>query len=145
MIISANSRVLIESFEGLSLSAYQDQRGIWTIGYGHTGDVQPSDACTAQEADNILSSDLTTAETIVTKYVKPVLNQNQFDALVSLTFNIGGRNFLESTVLKKLNLTDDYKGAAGAIMMWNKVGDKVNSGLEKRRKAEQTLFLTVSL
>ena len=145
MIISVNGRVLIESFEGLSLSAYQDQRGIWTIGYGHTGDVQPSDVCTAQEADNILSSDLTTAETIVTKYVKPVLNQNQFDALVSLTFNIGGRNFLESTVLKKLNLTDDYKGAAGAIMMWNKVGDKVNSGLEKRRKAEQTLFLMVPL
>ncbi len=68
------------------------------------------------------------------------LNQNQFDALVSLTYNIGSGAFNNSTLLKKLN-KGDYQGAADQFLVWNKAGGKVMKGLVRRREAEQALFL----
>lgn len=146
MTTSKNGRLLIESLEGLELVAYPDQRGIWTIGFGHVDPavVKKGLTCTEAEADAWLALDLHTAESAVNRLVKAPLTQNQFDALVSLTFNIGQGNFLESTVLKKLNLTipTDYAGAADAILMWNRTAGEVNPGLMRRREAEKALFMT---
>jgi lysozyme len=142
MITSPAGRKLIEEFEGLSLAAYQDQRGIQTIGYGHTAGVKSGDTCTQAEADAWLGYDLQTAESAVNSMCVS-LTQNQFDALVSLTYNIGIGNFGESTVRKRLTIgTPDYQGAAEAFLMWDKTNGAVNPGLVNRRTAEKALFLT---
>lgn len=135
--------------EGTKLSAYQDSKGVWTIGTGHTsaaGDPKVSKGLkiTAWEADQILSRDLGTVENTVNGNVRVPLNQNEFDALVSLVFNIGGAAFRGSTVLRKLN-AGDRAGAADAFLAWNKItkgGKKVAlEGLTSRRKAERAQFL----
>jgi lysozyme len=105
--------------EGTKLSAYQDSKGVWTIGTGHTsaaGDPKVSKGLkiTAWEADQILSRDLGTVENTVNGNVRVPLNQNEFDALASLVFNIGGAAFRGSTVLRKLN-AGDRAGAADAL------------------------------
>jgi lysozyme len=141
MTTSQEGRSLIESFEGFKTSAYLDGRGIWTCGYGHTGGVLPNTLCDQAMADAWMESDLATAEHAVNTLVHFPINQNQFDALVSLCFNIGSGNFAESTVVRKLNM-GDMQGAAAAILMWNKIGGEVSVGLSDRRAAEQTLFLT---
>ena len=142
MQTSANGRNLIEGFEGLRLTSYQDQRGIWTVGYGHTGpDVYPGLTISQPEADDLLAVDLHHAETAIYKTVQAHLTQNQFDAVVSLVYNIGGGAFSKSTVLRLLNL-DDYEGAAIAFLMWDKTNGEVNLGLQNRRQAEKLLFLT---
>src|SRR5271155_633134 len=99
MPTSANGRAMIEGFEGIRLTAYQDQRGIWTCGYGHTQNVTEGTECTQEIADAWLSQDLATAENCITRMVKPVITQNQYDALVSFAYNIGCGNFAKSTVL----------------------------------------------
>ena len=94
-----------------------------------------------QEADDLLAVDLHHAETAIYKTVQAKLTQNQFDALVSLVYNIGGGAFSKSTVLRLLNL-EDYEGAALAFLMWDKTNGEVNLGLQNRRQAEKLLFLT---
>lgn len=134
----------MESFEGCALVAYQDQRGIWTIGYGHTGNVGLGQTCTQEQADVWLAGDLLTAETAVQHELPPdlELTQNQFDALVSLVYNIGSGNFQISTVRKRLSLVPpDYKAAASAFGDWDEVGKSVDAGLVRRRAAETALFL----
>lgn len=133
-------RKLIETFEGLRLTAYQDQGGVWTIGYGHTGDVYQGETITQAQADNYLGIDLHHIENTIYLNVKISLNQNQFDALVSLIYNIGGGNFTKSTLLKLLN-NSDFMGAGNQFLVWDKVGGIVNSGLAARRVAERQLFL----
>lgn len=144
MVISANGRKMIESFEGLRLTAYRDVRGIPTIGYGHTGpSVVPGMTITQDQADAFMAADLDFAEQVVNQDVKAALTQNQFDALVSLVYNIGGANFYVSTVLRKLNQgTPDYVGAAEAFLLWCKTNGEVNPGLLNRRNVEMKLFLT---
>ncbi len=133
---------MIESFEGLRLSAYRDSAGIPTIGYGHTADVHDGDVITQQEADDFLAVDLHQAESSVYKALWGVaLTQNQFDALVSLTYNIGGGAFKKSQVVKRI-LDRDYSGAADHFLDWNKAGGEVVQGLANRRAAERALFLT---
>lgn len=142
MVTSENGRKLIESFEGLRLTAYQDQRGIWTIGYGSTTDVYEGLTITQPEADDRLGIDLHNSEQAIYYYVKVPLTQNQFDALVSLIFNIGGGAFKNSTLLGLLN-TGDELGAANQFLVWDKTGKEVNQGLLNRRIKERSLFLAV--
>lgn len=142
MTTSLFGRKFIEMFEGFAPSAYQDQRGIWTIGYGHTSGVKQGHAVTMGEADQFMADDLKTAEDAINRLVKTGLTQNQFDALVSLVFNIGEGNFANSTVLRDLNALQ-YAGAAIAITFWNRTNGTVNPGLVRRREAEKALFLTV--
>ncbi len=87
-----------------------------------------------------LAQDLKKFESAVNTAVKVPINQNQFDALVSLTYNIGIGAFKDSTLLKKLNVKD-YKGAAEQFPRWNRGGGRVLNGLVKRRKIEMELFL----
>ena len=143
MKTSNNGINLIKEFEGCKLTAYKCPAGVWTIGYGHTKNVKQGMKITNEHATNLLKDDLKTYEGYVNKYVKVKLNQNQFDALVSFTFNCGGGALKSSTLLKKLN-KGDYTGAANELLRWNKAGGKVLAGLTRRRKAEKTLFLKQS-
>lgn len=137
---------LIKLFEGLELEAYQDIAGIWTIGYGHTGDdVQPGMRISERDAEELLKRDLRPREQAIEGVVKVPLNQNEFDALVSFVYNVGVGAFRKSTALKRLN-RGDRVGAADALTWWNKatVGGVLREvlGLTRRRAAERALFLT---
>jgi lysozyme len=145
MKISQNGIDLIKHFEGLRLESYQDVAGIWTIGYGHTGpEVGPNQTISEAEAEQLLRKDLNRFEQGVASMVRVDIDQNQFDALVSLAFNIGLNAFRGSTALRLLN-RGDLLGAAEAMTWWNKA--TINGvkrevlGLVRRRAAEAALFL----
>lgn len=136
---------LITSFEDTKLQAYDDGVGVWTIGIGTTVypngvKVKKGDSCTLDQAKSYFAHDLKRFEASVNNLVKVPLSQNQFDALVSLVYNIGSGNFASSTLLKKLN-AKDYAGAADQFPQWNKAKGKVLNGLVRRRDAERALFL----
>lgn len=134
---------LTEVSESLRLAAYPDPGtggAPWTIGYGHTGpDVEPGMTCNAAQAQAWLMGDIATAENAVHRLVTVRLTQDQFDALVDFTFNLGARNLATSTLLKKLN-AGDYAGADAEFGKWNMAAGKVLPGLTKRRAAEAGLF-----
>lgn len=140
MILGPAGTALIQSFEQCCLAAYLDQRDIPTIGWGHTAGVQMGDTCTQAQADAWFVTDTGTACKAIRQTVDVAINQNQFDALVSLCFNIGAGAFVSSTLLKKLN-AGDRAGAADQILVWNHVNGQVNAGLMRRREAERALFL----
>ena len=131
---------LIKKYEGYVLKAYKCPSGVWTIGYGHTNGVKSGMQITKAQALDYLKQDLSTFEKAVTNYVKVPLNQNQFDALVSFSFNCGAGALKTSTLLQKLN-SSDYNGAANEFLKWNKSNGKVLNGLVKRREEEKELFL----
>jgi len=143
---SAAGRKAITEREGNVLTAYQDSVGIWTIGVGHTSaaglpKVVKGLKITAAESDEILSRDLKTFEDGVRAAVGVPLIQNEFDALVSLAFNIGVGAFSKSTLVKKLN-AGDRAGAADQFLVWNKAGGKTLKGLTTRRQSERKQFLS---
>src|ERR1700743_31650 len=92
---------LTEEFEGLRLTAYQDSVGVWTIGYGHTGaDVTPDLTITQEQAGALLQQEVAASVSCVNAAVTVELAQNQFDALVDFTFNLGCGSLRSSTLLK---------------------------------------------
>jgi len=137
---SEKGLAMTKSFEGLSLKAYQDCAGVWTIGFGHTG---PSliAGMTISEADAeaLLRADLAEAVTCVNRVVNVPIHQGQFDALVDFCFNAGRGNLLQSTLLRKVNL-GDFEGAAAQFGLWVHAGGEVVDGLVRRRKAEAAMF-----
>ena len=139
METSQNGIELIKEFEGRRLVAYQDSVGVWTIGYGHTKDVWEERLIIKSTADRLLAEDLAEFEKYVDNLVEVPLTQNQFDALVAWTFNLGPTNLSESTLLKKLN-AGDYDAVSSEMKRWNKAGGEVLEGLVRRRAAEATLF-----
>ena len=131
---------LTESFEGLRLEAYKDVAGVLTIGYGHTGsDVHLGWTITQDQAQTLLQSDIAASVACVNSAVTVELNQNQFDALVDFTFNIGRGSFLRSTLLGFLN-RGDYAGASEQFQRWVYAGGEQQPGLIRRRDAEAALF-----
>ncbi|WP_438455325.1 lysozyme [Vreelandella venusta] len=139
MRLSPSGLELIKGHEGLRLSAYQDVAGVWTIGYGHTGSAKPGMTITNKQADELLRNDVEQFENAVNNLVHVSLNQNQFDALVSFTFNLGRAALYRSTLLRKLN-AGDYVGAANEFGRWVNAGGKPWPGLIRRRKEERELF-----
>ena len=136
---------LICNFEGLRLNAYDDGVGVWTIGFGTTKypngiRVKKGDTCTLDQAKAYMQNDLKAFEQTVNSAVKVPVNQNQFDALVSLAYNIGSTAFKNSTLVKRLN-EGDYKAAANQFDVWVNAGGKRMQGLVNRRTAEKALFL----
>lgn len=132
---------LIKSYEGLRLNSYLCPAGVWTIGYGHTGDVQPNTKIDEKQADALLKQDLVKFEKTVLDNVKVDINQNQFDALVSFSFNVGPQAFKDSTLVKRLNNGENPNSvAAEELPKWNKGDGKVLEGLNRRRSAELELF-----
>jgi lysozyme len=137
-------RCLIGRAEGLRLESYLDG-AVWTIGWGTTRingkPVTAGMKITREQAADYFNHDIAIFERDVENAVKVPITDNQFSALVSLTYNIGIGNLRSSTLLKKLNKRD-YKGAAAEFDRWVYAGGKVLSGLVERRKKEKQLFLT---
>lgn len=137
MKTSKNGIELIKKFEGCRLTAYKPviTEKYWTIGYGHYGaDVKQGMRITHAQAEAYLRADLVKFETSVNALSLP-LNQNQFDALTSFTYNCGSGN------LKKLVKGRNLREIADALLLYNKAGGKELKGLTKRRKEERNLFL----
>ena len=139
MEISQEGLSLIKKFEGCELEAYKCAAGVWTIGYGSTNNVKEGMEISQERAEMLLLEDVEVFEESVNKLVEVPLEQNQFDALVSWTFNLGSTNLKNSTLLKVLN-DKDYEGVPAQIKRWNKAGGKVLQGLIRRREAEALLF-----
>lgn len=129
---------LIKEFEGLRLTAYRCPAGVYTIGYGHTRGVKRGMKITEEEASAFLTADLLNSEKAVERYDSVYhWNQNEFDALVSFTFNCGAtnlRSLLRNGRRNRLQI-------ATTLPLYRKAGGKVLKGLERRRAAEKTLFL----
>lgn len=141
MQLGPKGRALIKSFEKLRYQAYRDQRGVWTIGWGHTGpEVHEFMTCDDAKADLWLAQDVHNAVHAVINSLDVAVNQNQFDALVSFTFNVGISAAAGSTLFRYVNrgLTDL---AADQFNLWNHVDGQVSAGLTERRAAEKALFL----
>lgn len=132
---------IIKEFGGLSLEAYSDQNGNWYIGYGHSQGVTEGMTITEAEAEQFLREDLEVFEESVSRMVEVNVSENEFSAMVCLTYNIGPGGFSESTVRRKVN-EQEWEEAADAILMWNKVNGQVNEALVNRREKERALFLT---
>jgi lysozyme len=137
---------MIKKHEDLRLTAYMPTKDdVWTIGWGHTKTARQGMTISLAQAETLLRQDLDWVEKTIKTLVKVPLKQNQFDALASLIFNIGGSAFSKSTVLRRLN-AGDYRGAADAFLMWDKQRDrktgKMNTlrGLTIRRNEERALF-----
>ncbi|WP_282346480.1 lysozyme [Pseudomonas sp. PS01301] len=146
MKTSPKGIALIKSAEGLRLKAYPDPGtgGLpWTIGYGSTSGVTRNMVITETQAEQMLAEDLVRFERIVERLVQVPVNQGQFDALVSFTYNVGEGNFTKSTLLRKLN-AGDTAGAAEQFSRWVHASGKVLPGLVKRRAAERAMFLGVA-
>lgn len=132
---------LIRLFEGLRLTAYRCPAGVWTVGYGHTSGVVPSMAITKEQAEAFLRQDIVSAEDIVNAECLN-LRQCQFDALVSFVFNVGGRNFRKSTLLKKAKANPNDNSIMDEFLRWVYAKGVALPGLQKRRLAEMRLYFS---
>ena len=141
MKISEKGVTLIKQFEGLALRAYLCPAGVLTIGYGHTGkDVFAGQTITEADASELLRKDVARFEAAVNRYVASEINQNQFDALVSFTYNVGEGALQKSSLLRLVNNNPSDPAIQQAFLMWTKAGGKILPGLERRRKAEADLY-----
>jgi lysozyme len=136
---------MIQKHEALRLKAYlPTPHDVPTIGWGHTSTTKMGMVITTAQALQLLRMDLAWVRRVIAKDVKVPLTQEQYDALASFIFNLGGANFRSSTLLKRLNAYD-YVGAANEFLKWDKQrqnGKMVRlRGLTKRRKEERLLFL----
>ena len=137
MTTSSKGVSLIKQFEGCRLKAYKCPAGVWTIGYGHTAGVKEGDTITQEIADDYLRNDLAKYEKAVMNYDGIYhFNQNQFDALVSFTYNCGVGNLKNLTQNGKRTLAQ----ISVKILLYNKAGGVVLRGLQRRRMAEKEFF-----
>jgi lysozyme len=136
---------LIKSHEGCRLTAYKDQVGVLTIGYGHTGrDVIEGMTITQELADELLEHDIERTYSMLLHYLPLEISQNErpLNAVLSLVFNIGAGAFAKSTMLKLMNESAPYVDIANEFLRWDKAGGEFNHGLYLRREAEKALFLS---
>ena len=145
MKLSQKGVDFIKSHEALRLKAYQDSKGVWTIGWGHTKNVHPGDVITREQAEQFIRDDFAWVERtlnvdLVSGRDKPLVTQNEYDALCSLVFNIGSQAYLDSTVRRKIK-QGDKMAAAHAFGMWVYSNHKFVQGLANRRADEVRLFL----
>lgn len=130
----------LKHYEQFRPTAYlPTPRDVPTIGYGHTRGVRMGDTCTMPQGENWLMEDTAEAAAAVNRLVTVPLSQHQFDAVVSLCFNIGVSQFAASTLVQKLN-AGDYEGAASQFAVWRKQRGRVLQGLVVRRAAEAQHF-----
>ena len=131
---------LIKRFEGLRLKPYQDVAGHWTVGWGHLLK-EPGPPISLEEAQCLFEEDVGRAEVLVVEAVLGVsLRPNQFSALVSWTFNLGGGALRRSALLRRVRAGQMDK-VPGEILRWHFAGGRPVAGLVRRRAAEALLFL----
>lgn len=141
MKVSPRGTSFVAQYESFSAKPYKEPNGSFSVGYGHQikpGENLPS--VTREQAETLLKNDLRIAENAVKNSVRVPLNQNQFDALVSFTYNVGSGNLQRSTLVRKLN-AEDYSGASEEFKKWSYAQGKKLKGLEVRREAERDLFV----
>ena len=131
---------LIKEFEGYRDTAYLCPGNVWTIGWGHTVFVKQGDTCTLAQAERWLRDDVAWAEDTIDGFVDVPLNENQFSALVSWSFNVGRGATISSTLLRLLN-EGDYSRVPEQLRRWKRAGGEVSNGLIRRREAEIALWL----
>lgn len=154
MKVSPIGVALIKEFESCKLKAYPDPKtgdAPWTVGWGATGsDVESNTVWTQEQADDRLSTDIEEREEKVIRALKVQATQGQFDAIVSIVFNVGFgsstrdgilrlKNGNPSTLIRKFN-SGDFVGSCGEFLKWISPGSTVSNGLLRRRKAEVVLF-----
>lgn len=136
LVVSGMSMIGIALHEGYVGHTYKDSVGINTIGFGTTVGVKPGQEITVERALVKLGTNVTEKEQAMKKCLGDVpLYQHEWDAYVSLSYNIGTGGFCSSTLVKKLKVKD-YPGACKEILRWNRAGGRVNDGLTKRRLDE---------
>ena len=141
MKTSPKGIALIKEFEGLRLKAYLCPGGVWTIGYGHTASVKPGMVISEAQAEEYLKADLVRFE----RYLNGLglaLNQNQFDALISLIYNIGIGNFQKSTLLRKARINANDNSIMDEFLRWVYSKGRVLPGLQRRRLREMKLYFS---
>jgi len=141
MKTSPKGIALIKEFEGLRLKAYLCPGGVWTIGYGHTAGVKPGMVISEAQAEEYLKADLISFE----RYLNGLglaLNQNQFDALISLIYNIGIGNFQKSTLLRKARINANDNSIMDEFLRWVYSKGRVLPGLQRRRLREMKLYFS---
>lgn len=140
LALSAAALVGIATHEGYVGRAYQDIVGVWTIGFGTTENVRPGQAIDPVRALQRKIDDVKKFEGALKECVKVPLHQHEYDAYISLAYNIGSTAFCRSTLVRKLNASD-YAGACQEILRWNQAGGRVVQGLTNRRQAEYRLCM----
>lgn len=133
--LSAAALVSIATHEGFVGEAYRDTVGVWTIGFGTTAGVRPGDRIEPVAALQRKLADVQRFEGALRQCVTVPLHQHEYDAYMSLAYNIGPGAFCGSTLVRKLN-AGDYAGACREILRWNRAGGRVVQGLVNRRAAE---------
>jgi len=142
MTISKAGIFFIKQQESCRLNAYQDIGGVWTIGWGHVGNVRPNDTITQEQADALFLQDVQPVVTALNQWLTwPNVKQCEFDAFCSLAYNIGIGALKGSTVLKRYNFQGPGSDTSEAILWWDKVNGVTSQELLNRRKAEQSMFL----
>lgn len=144
LVLSTAGAVGIATHEGTVPTVYLDAVGIPTVCVGHTGPDTSRDqvgkvTLSPERCAELLKQDTATAQRAVGRLVTEPVTQEQFDALVSFTFNVGGGNLASSTLLRKLNAGDCH-GAAAEFPRWNRAKGRVLNGLSKRRADERATF-----
>lgn len=137
-MLVVGAAALAASFEGLEQKAYPDLGGVVTVCYGHTKTARLGQEYSKEACQALLASDLEVAAECVRRNVRVDLTQNQFDALVDFTFNVGCGNFAKSTLLRRVNREDP--AASEEFNKWVYVKGKFVRGLQRRREAERDLF-----
>ncbi len=125
----------IKSFEGLRLKAYQCPSGVTTIGYGHTSSVRLNSACSQIEAEKWLREDLERVYAVLRK-VRVYWTQGMWDACTSFVFNVGGQQFLQSSLKKKMEFNAEDPAIKKEFMKWVYSKGRVLNGLKSRRQWE---------
>ena len=141
MNVNAEGLALIKRFEGFEATPYQDAADKWTVGWGHV--IRPGEtfaSITQERAELLLQGDLADAEGAVSRMVSVALNENQFSALVSFTFNVGAGNFRSSNLRAYVNQLA-WQRAADEFGEWVHCNGRELQGLVARRAAERALFL----
>jgi lysozyme len=142
MKFNESGLALLKDYEGCRLDAYQDLAGVWTIGYGATGDgIKQGVIWSPMQAEARLKQDVERFSKGVVKNVSVELTDNQFSALVCLAYNIGLGNFSRSTLLQRVN-EKKFMLAASEFEKWCRAAGKIVKGLQRRRQAERDLFLS---
>ena len=139
MKISEDGLELIKKFEGCETTAYQDSVGVWTIGFGHTKEVEEGQTCSIEDAESMLADEMDEYEGYINNMVKVDLQQHEFDSLVAWVYNLGPTNLGESTMLKVLN-GGQFDRVPDEMNRWTRAGGEILEGLVRRRQAESLMF-----
>lgn len=140
MTTSKEGLRLIKEFEGLRLESYKCPAGVWTIGWGHTKGVRPNEVIDVMRANDLLIEDIAPIERELNK-LGINFRQEQFDSLVSWIFNLGIKNFWNSTLLVRIKMNSSDEEITDEIVKWVNANKKPLLGLKKRRIAEANMFL----